>query len=74
MTIAIRRISRTPATSNIAVYTPAGIAWGSATVLARTRARIMALGLTCRELDPLWDVDTERDLERFERLFPEMAL
>jgi len=52
----------------------AGIAWGSASVLAETRARIAALGLTCSELPTLWDVDTEADLARFERLFPELAL
>jgi uncharacterized protein len=51
-----------------------GIAWGSATVMQATRAHIAALGLNAVELDPLWDVDTEADLARFERLFPEMAL
>jgi rSAM/selenodomain-associated transferase 1 len=51
-----------------------GIAWGASIVLTETRARIAALGLTAIELDPLWDVDTEADLARFERLFPEMAL
>jgi rSAM/selenodomain-associated transferase 1 len=52
----------------------AGIDWGTATVLAETRARIGALALACVEFDPLWDVDTEADLARFERLFPELAL
>jgi rSAM/selenodomain-associated transferase 1 len=51
-----------------------GIAWGSATVMQETRARIAALGLRSIELPALWDVDTEADLARFERLFPEMAL
>ena len=51
-----------------------GIAWGSATVMQQTRARIAALGLRSIELDPLWDVDTEADLARFEKMFPEMAL
>jgi uncharacterized protein len=51
-----------------------GIAWGTSTVLAETRARIAALGLKASELDSLWDIDTEADLDRFERLFPEMAL
>jgi rSAM/selenodomain-associated transferase 1 len=51
-----------------------GIAWGTPTVLAETRARIAALGLTAIELDPLWDLDTETDLVRFERMFPERAL
>jgi len=52
----------------------AGIAWGTSTVLTETRARTAALGLTCSELPALWDVDTEADLARCERLFPEMAL
>jgi rSAM/selenodomain-associated transferase 1 len=51
-----------------------GIAWGSATVMQETRARIAALGLKSIELDPLWDVDTEADLARCEKMFPEMAL
>ena len=51
-----------------------GIAWGSATVMQETRARIANLGLKAVELAPLWDVDTEADLARFERLFPELAL
>jgi uncharacterized protein len=51
-----------------------GIAWGTAAVLDETRSRIAALGLACAELDPLWDLDTEADLARCERLFPEMAL
>jgi uncharacterized protein len=51
-----------------------GIAWGSATVLAETRECIAALGLTSTELTPLWDVDTEIDLARCEREYPELAL
>jgi uncharacterized protein len=51
-----------------------GIAWGTSAVLAQTRARIAALGLKALELPPLWDVDTEADLARCERLFPELAL
>ncbi|HEY1473962.1 MAG TPA: TIGR04282 family arsenosugar biosynthesis glycosyltransferase [Pseudolabrys sp.] len=51
-----------------------GIAWGTSTVLAETRLRISALGLKAAELPALWDIDTEADLARFERLFPEMAL
>jgi len=50
------------------------IAWGTPKVLAETRARIAALGLTCRELPALWDLDTEADLARFEREHPELAL
>ena len=41
---------------------------------AETRARIAALGLTSSELPVLWDIDTEADLDRLERMFPEMAL
>ena len=52
----------------------AGIAWGTASVLAETRARISTLGLTSIELPPLWDIDTESDLARFEREHPELAL
>ncbi len=52
----------------------AGIAWGSAIVLTETRTRIAALRLAAVEMPPLWDVDTEADLDRFERLFPEIAL
>ena len=36
--------------------------------------KIAALGLKCVELEPLWDLDTEADLARFERLFPALAL
>ncbi len=52
----------------------ARIAWGTASVMQETRARVAALGLTSLELDALWDIDTEADLARCERLFPEMAL
>jgi hypothetical protein len=51
-----------------------GIAWGTSTVLAETRARISTLGLKAAELPALWDLDTEADLARFERMLPEMAL
>jgi len=51
-----------------------GIAWGTSTVLAETRARISDLGFRAIELPALLDIDTEADLIRFERLFPEMAL
>jgi uncharacterized protein len=50
------------------------IAWGSASVMQETRARIAALGLTAIELPALWDVDTEADLARCQKMFPEMAL
>lgn len=51
-----------------------GFAWGTATVLTETRARIAALGLKATELSPLWDVDTENDFARMERELPELAL
>jgi uncharacterized protein len=52
----------------------ADIAWSNSTVLAETKARVAALGLSCIELPTLWDVDTESDLARLEREFPELAL
>ncbi|MGA7974481.1 MAG: TIGR04282 family arsenosugar biosynthesis glycosyltransferase [Pseudolabrys sp.] len=52
----------------------APMAWGTATVLAETRARIAALGLSAVELTTLWDVDTESDLARLELELPELAL
>jgi hypothetical protein len=51
-----------------------GIAWSTSNVLAETRSRIASLGLKATEFPSLWDIDTEADLERFERTFPEMAL
>lgn len=50
------------------------IAWGSGTVLAETRERITAQGLTAVTLEPLWDVDTESDFTRMESEHPELAL
>jgi rSAM/selenodomain-associated transferase 1 len=52
----------------------AGIAWGTNTVLAETRARIIEQRLALMEQPPLWDVDTEADLARLERKFPELKL
>jgi uncharacterized protein len=52
----------------------ADIAWGTASVLQETRARIAALDLRCVALDPLWDVDTEADLARLERELFDLAL
>jgi rSAM/selenodomain-associated transferase 1 len=49
------------------------ITWGTSTVLAETRACIAILGLKSTELSALWDLDTEDDLVRFERMFPEMS-
>jgi rSAM/selenodomain-associated transferase 1 len=51
-----------------------GVSWGTATVLAETRARIAKLGLKSVELPALWDVDTEDDLARLEREIPELTL
>jgi rSAM/selenodomain-associated transferase 1 len=44
-----------------------GMAWGSAAVMAKTRRRLRSLGLSCCELDTLWDVDTPEDLARLRR-------
>jgi rSAM/selenodomain-associated transferase 2/rSAM/selenodomain-associated transferase 1 len=41
------------------------IPWSTAEVMAATRTRITAARATCRELDPLWDVDTPADVARF---------
>ncbi|MBI3042318.1 MAG: TIGR04282 family arsenosugar biosynthesis glycosyltransferase [Betaproteobacteria bacterium] len=41
-----------------------GIAWGSDTVMADTRARLTALGWRWRELEKLWDVDRPEDYAR----------
>jgi len=59
-------------TSQPAIF--AGIAWGTNTVLAETRARIIEQRLALMEQPPLWDVDTEADLARLEREFPELKL
>ena len=52
----------------------AGITWGTNTVLAETRARIIENRLVLAERPPLWDVDTESDLARLEREYPELKL
>jgi len=51
-----------------------GMIWSTPSVLTDTRERIAALGLSCVEMPALWDVDTERDLDRLEREVPEIAL
>ncbi len=43
-----------------------GIEWGSAAVLKQTRERINALGLQCRELETLNDIDEPQDLQLLE--------
>ena len=50
------------------------IAWGQSTVVAETRARIVEQRFMLVERPPLWDVDTESDLARLEREFPELKL
>jgi hypothetical protein len=50
------------------------IVWGRSTVLADMRARIVEQRLILVERPPLWDVDTEIDLARLEREFPELKL
>ena len=50
------------------------IAWGGSSVLADTRARIVEQRLMLVERPPLWDVDTEIDLARLAREFPELKL
>ena len=51
-----------------------GIAWGTNTVLAETRTRIIEQRLGLTEQPPLWDVDTEAEYARLEREFPELKL
>jgi rSAM/selenodomain-associated transferase 1 len=42
----------------------AGVEWGSARVLAQTRANLVRTGLALRLLPFVWDVDRPQDLER----------
>ena len=44
-----------------------GVDWGSAQVLAQTRARFTHAGVHCAELAPLWDVDRPEDYDRLRR-------
>jgi rSAM/selenodomain-associated transferase 1 len=44
------------------------IAWGTATVMQDTRARLSRLGWRWRELATLWDVDRPEDLRRLRQL------
>lgn len=50
-----------------------GIAWGSARVLAETRARLGGLGLRWSEPCTLWDVDRPEDIDRLAREVPDLA-
>jgi len=52
----------------------ADIAWGTNTVLADTRTRVIEQRLSLIEQPPLWDVDTEAEYARLEREFPELKL
>jgi hypothetical protein len=44
-----------------------GIKWGSARVLAQTRARLKRLGWRWKELRTVWDVDRPEDLARLKK-------
>jgi len=46
-----------------------GIAWGSASVMDETRARLRAVGAAWREPTTLWDVDRPADLKRLAALW-----
>src|SRR5690348_5240127 len=48
--------------------------WSTPRVAADTRARAANLNFSLDELAPLWDVDTEDDLFRMEREFPDLRL
>jgi len=48
--------------------------WGGSSVLADMRAQIVEQRLMLIERPPLWDVETEIDLERLERELPELKL
>jgi rSAM/selenodomain-associated transferase 1 len=52
----------------------ADMRWGTETVIAETRARVLAHRLVLAERPPLWDVDTEIDLARLEREYPDLRL
>jgi uncharacterized protein len=43
----------------------AGIAWGTVTVMAETRRRLRAAGLSWSEPAVLWDLDEPRDYDRY---------
>lgn len=44
-----------------------GVPWGTAEVMARTRARLRRLGWSWVELPAVWDVDRPEDLARLQR-------
>ncbi len=45
-----------------------GIAWGTDSVLAATRARFKSLGWRWHELETLWDIDRPQDYRRWSEL------
>lgn len=49
-----------------------GVDWGTASVLAQTRARLRRLGWQWKELRTLWDVDRPGDVARLRRLRPRL--
>lgn len=50
----------------------AGMTWSTPTVMDDTRARIRTQSLRFHELPVLWDVDDPADLDRLERLHPDL--
>lgn len=44
-----------------------GIAWGGGDVMAQTRARLRAAGVSWKELETLWDIDRPEDYARLQR-------
>jgi rSAM/selenodomain-associated transferase 1 len=48
-----------------------GVAWGTASVLNETRARLAALNWQWQELAEQWDIDRPEDLSRLEIFFAE---
>jgi rSAM/selenodomain-associated transferase 1 len=48
-----------------------GVDWGTARVMAQTRARLRAAGLRWCEPATLWDLDRPADLDRLAVLYPE---
>jgi uncharacterized protein len=51
----------------------ADMVWSTSSVMEETRRRLRSLGLTWRELDTLWDVDTPADLARLRREHPDLC-
>jgi len=47
-----------------------GVSWGTDRALAETVSRLDAVGLSCVQLSPRWDVDEPEDWQRFVRQFP----